>query len=113
MIYDTIVGISTAIGYSAINVIRVSGMDSLSIVSSLFKEKDLTTVPTHTLHYGHISFRDELIDEVVVSVFKAPRSFTMEDVIEISVHGGSYIASRVLEAIISKGARLAEPGEFT
>jgi tRNA modification GTPase len=113
MIFDTIVGVSTAIGYSAINVIRVSGIEAFEMVSSIFKGKDLTTVLTHTVHYGHIVFQDAIIDEVVVTVFKAPRSFTTENVVEISVHGGSYIASLVLEALISKGARLAEPGEFT
>lgn len=113
MIFDTIVGVSTAIGYSAINVIRVSGIEALEMVSSLFKGNDLTSVLSHTVHYGHIVFQDAIIDEVVVTVFKAPRSFTTEDVVEISVHGGYYIASLVLEALISKGARLAEPGEFT
>ena len=110
---DTIAAISTALGVGAISIIRVSGPDSISIVNKLFKGKDLTKVDTHTIHYGHIIDNNEIIDEVLVSVMKAPRTFTTEDIIEINSHGGISTTNKVLELVLSNGARLAEPGEFT
>ncbi len=110
---DTIVAISTALGIGAISIIRVSGNDSISIVNSIFKGKNLEEVPTHTINYGKIVDNNEEIDEVLVSVMKAPRTFTTEDVVEINCHGGIMTTKKVLEILIRKGCRLAEPGEFT
>ena len=110
---DTIVAISTALGIGAISIIRVSGNDSISIVNSIFKGKNLEEVPTHTINYGKILDNNEEIDEVLVSVMKAPRTFTIEDVVEINCHGGIMTTKKVLELLIRKGCRLAEPGEFT
>lgn len=110
---DTIVALATPPGIGAIGVIRVSGKRTIEIVNSLFRGKDLTTVDTHTIHLGTIREADAIIDEVLVSIFKGPRSYTKEDVIEISSHGSQYILQKVLTLLISKGARLAKPGEFT
>ena len=110
---DTIAAISTALGIGAISIIRVSGPDSISIVNKVFKGKDLTTVPTHTIHYGHIIDNNEIIDEVLVTVMKSPKTFTTEDIVEINSHGGISTTNKVLELILTNGARLAEPGEFT
>ncbi len=110
---DTIAAISTALGVGAISIIRVSGPDSISIVSKIFKGKDLTKVKTHTIHYGHIMDKEEIIDEVLVSVMKAPKTFTTEDIVEINSHGGISTTNKVLELLLRNGARLAEPGEFT
>lgn len=110
---DTIAAISTTLGVGAISIIRVSGSDSIKIVNRIFKGKDLETVDTHTINYGHITSGDEIIDEVLVSVMKAPRTFTAEDVIEINCHGGISTTNKVLELVLNNGARLAEPGEFT
>lgn len=110
---DTIAAISTALGVGAISIIRVSGPDSIQIVNNLFKGKDLTKVDTHTIHYGHIIDKDEIIDEVLVSVMKAPKTFTTEDIVEINSHGGISTTNKVLELLLTNGARLAEPGEFT
>ena len=110
---DTIAAISTALGVGAISIIRVSGPDSISIVNKLFKGKDLTKVNTHTIHYGHIIDNDQIIDEVLVSIMKAPKTFTTEDVVEINSHGGISTTNKVLELLLTSGARLAEPGEFT
>lgn len=110
---STIVSISTAIGKGAISIIRLSGDDALSIVNSCFKGNDLINASSHTIHYGHIIDGEEEIDEVLVSVFKAPRTYTKEDVVEINCHGGMFVTNRVLETVIKKGACLAEPGEFT
>ena len=112
---DTIAAISTALGVGAISLIRVSGPDSIEIVNKLFKGKDLTKVDSHTIHYGHIIdiANKEIIDEVLVSVMKAPKTFTAEDVVEINSHGGISTTNKVLELLLSNGARLAEPGEFT
>lgn len=109
---DTIVAISTAVGVGAISIIRVSGNDAIKIVDELF-DKDLLKAESHTIHYGHIVDNDEIIDEVLVSVMKAPKTFTVEDVVEINTHGGIATTNRVLELLILKGCRLAEPGEFT
>jgi tRNA modification GTPase len=110
---DTIVAPATANGLAALGVIRVSGKMSFQIVNSIFKGKDLNKKTTHTIHYGHIVDGDVLIDEVLVSVFKGPKSFTAEDSIEISCHGSPYIQRQILELLCKHGARLAEPGEFS
>ena len=110
---DTIASISTALANGAISIVRLSGDDAINIVNSIFKNKDLTKVKSHTITYGHIYDNDEVIDEVLVSVFKAPKTFTREDVVEINCHGGIYVTNKILELVLSKGARLAEPGEFT
>lgn len=114
---DTIAAIATAMSESGIGIIRVSGEESISIVNSCFFHKNKThvldNVKTHTLHYGFIYDGDELIDEVMVAVMKAPRSFTTEDTVEIDCHGGIIVMNRILETIIKHGARIAQPGEFT
>ncbi len=110
---DTIAAISTALGVGAISIIRVSGDDAVDIVNKLFKGKDLHDVNTHTIHYGFIYDDDRIIDEVLVSVMLAPRTFTREDVVEINVHGGIATTNKVLELLLVNGCRLAEPGEFT
>ena len=110
---DTIVAISTTMGVGAISIIRLSGKEAISIVNKCFKGKNLEEVPTHTINYGHIYDGEELIDEVLVSVMKGPRSFTAEDVVEINSHGGIITTNRILETMLNHGARLAEPGEFT
>lgn len=113
MTYDTIAAISTALGPSAINIVRMSGDDVFSIIERLFKGPDLTEAKSHTIHYGKIVDEGKQIDEVLVSVFRAPKTFTAEDMIEINCHGGSYVAQRILELLLSNGARMAEKGEFT
>lgn len=110
---DTIAVISTALGVGAISIIRISGPEAISIVNNLFHEKELNKVASHTIHYGHIYDKDEIIDEVLVSVMKAPKTFTTEDVVEINAHGGIATTKRILELLLTGGARLAEPGEFT
>lgn len=109
---DTITAISSALGVGAISIIRISGDKSIEIINKIF-DKDLTNTLTHTIHYGHILDKDEIIDEVLVSVMKAPKTFTKEDIIEINCHGGINTTNKVLELVLSNGARLAEPGEFT
>jgi tRNA modification GTPase len=110
---DTIVAPATANGIAALGVIRISGKNAFTIVNQVFKGKDLSKQATHTIHYGHIVDGEELIDEVLVSVFIGPRSFTAEDSIEISCHGSPYIQRQIVELLSRHGARLAEPGEFT
>lgn len=110
---DTITAISTALGVGAISIIRVSGREALEIVNKIFKGMDLRKVSSHTIHYGHIIDNEEIVDEVLVSVMLAPRTFTMEDVVEINAHGGIATTNRILELLLSHGCRLAEPGEFT
>lgn len=110
---DTIVAVSTALGKGAISIVRVSGENAIPIVNEIFMGKDLTTVPSHTIHYGYIKEKEELIDEVLVTIMKSPRTFTMEDIVEINCHGGIIITNRILEIILLHGARLAEAGEFT
>ena len=109
---DTIVAISTSVGEGAISIIRLSGYDALNIASKVFT-KDLTKVDSHTIHYGFITSNNEKIDEVLVSVMKAPKTFTREDIVEINCHGGIATTNKVLEVLLENGARLAEPGEFT
>jgi tRNA modification GTPase TrmE len=110
---DTIAAISTALGNGSISIIRVSGKDSIEIVNSIFEGKNLILVPTHTINYGHIVDNKEVIDEVLVSIMKAPKTFTTEDVVEINCHGGIAPTNKVFELLIKKGVRIAEPGEFT
>lgn len=110
---DTIVAISTALGVGAISIVRLSGNEAIEIVNNCFKGKDLTKVESHTINYGHIVDNDEVIDEVLVSIMKAPKTYTTEDVVEINCHGGIISTKRILETMLTHGARLAEPGEFT
>lgn len=109
---DTIAAISTALGVGAISIIRVSGPESVNIVNKIF-DKDLTTAKSHTIHYGHIIDQNKIIDEVLISIMLAPKTFTKEDIIEINCHGGISTTNKVLELLLTNGARLAEPGEFT
>lgn len=114
---DTIAAISTAMTASGIGIVRMSGSEVFTIIDRVYqskgKKKKLSQVPTHTIHYGYIMDGDEMIDEVLVMVMRAPRSFTSEDTIEINCHGGVYAMKRILETVIKNGARPAEPGEFT
>ncbi len=109
---DTIAAIATAVGNSAINIIKVSGTNSIDIVNKLFKGKNLTEVPSHTINYGYIIDKDEKIDEVLVSIFKSPNTYTGEDIVEINCHGGVSCTNKILELTLNNGCRLAEPGEF-
>ena len=110
---DTIAAISTTMGVGAISIIRISGENAIEMVNKVFKGKDLKEVETHTINYGHIVDNGEIIDEVLVSIMKAPKTFTREDVVEINTHGGIAITNKVLELLLLNGCRLAEPGEFT
>ena len=110
---DTIVALATPPGIGAIGVIRVSGRISFDIVNQLFIGKDLLEQPSHTLHVGVLKEGEEQLDEVVISLFRGPRSYTGEDVIEISCHGSPYVQERVIQALLHAGARLAKAGEFT
>lgn len=110
---DTIVAISTKLGVGAISIIRVSGKDSITLVNEIFKGKDLSEVSSHTINYGFINNGKEDIDEVLVTVMKSPKTFTREDVVEINCHGGIATTLSIFELLIEKGARKAEPGEFT
>lgn len=109
---DTICAISTALGVGAISIIRVSGDEAIDIVNKIF-DKDLTKKESHTINYGHIVYNGEIIDEVMVSIMKSPKTFTKEDIVEINSHGGVAVTNKVLEILLLEGARLAEPGEFT
>ncbi len=113
MLFDTIVAKTTANGISAVNIIRVSGDETFAIVNKVFKGANLEQSESHTIKYGYIHDDGKIIDEVMVFLFRAPRSFTSEDVIEISTHGGNFIANEVTKLLIKNGARLAENGEFT
>lgn len=118
MEFDTIAAISTPMGEGAIAIVRLSGEDAIKIADQLFfagGKKKLAEVPSHTIHYGTIvdPKSNELVEEVMVSVMKAPKTFTREDVVEINCHGGIVSVNRVLELVLTTGARLAEPGEFT
>ncbi|MDM8365354.1 tRNA uridine-5-carboxymethylaminomethyl(34) synthesis GTPase MnmE [Bacillus thuringiensis] len=115
MEFDTIAAISTALGEGAIAIVRVSGDDAVEKVDRIFKGKDLTEVPSHTIHYGHIIDLDtnQVIEEVMVSIMRAPRTFTRENIVEINCHGGLVSVNKVLQLILAQGVRLAEPGEFT
>ena len=110
---DTIVALSTPAGIGAIGVIRISGKKTFEIVNRLFPSKNLFEQPSHTLHVGLLKDEEKILDEVVVSLFKAPKSYTGEDVIEISSHGSPFVLQQIIDACINKQARLAKPGEFT
>lgn len=110
---DTIVALATPPGVGAIGVIRLSGSQSLSITDALFPSKKIAEQVSHTIHVGNLYHDDLLLDEVVVSIFKNPKSYTGEDVVEISCHGSPYIQQKIIAACIALGARLARPGEFT
>lgn len=109
---DTIAAISTPYGAGGIAVIRISGKDAVKIVNGIFT-KNILNAPSHTVHYGFIEDKGEKIDEVLLTVMRAPKTFTREDIVEISTHGGIFVTNRVLSAVISAGARPAEAGEFT
>ena len=110
---DTICAISTALGVGAISIIRVSGEEAINKVANLFDGKNLNEVKSHTIHYGHIISNGEIIDEVLVTILKAPKTYTKEDIVEINSHGGISTTKKILEILIENGIRLAEPGEFT
>ncbi len=111
---DTITAISTPIGSGGIGIIRISGDDSLEILKKVFKsKKDVDKIQSHTINYGHIYDGDKPIDEVLVSIMKAPKTFTKEDIVEINCHGGIKATNKVLDTILKNGARLADKGEFT
>lgn len=110
---DTIVALATPHGVGAIGVIRLSGSKAIEIVNALFPSKNLLQQSSHTIHVGLLKDGDKLIDEVVISLFKNPRSYTGEDVIEISCHGSPFIQEQVISTLVKHGARLAKPGEFT
>lgn len=109
---DTIVAISSALGEGAISIIRMSGKDSIKIISSIFS-KNLRDVKSHTINYGYIIDNKEVIDEVLVTIMKAPKTYTKEDIVEINSHGSIATVNRILELLLNNGARRAEPGEFT
>ena len=111
--FDTICSIATTLGVGAISIIRVSGKEAISIVNNIFKGKDLEKVESHTIHYGHIVYEEKVIDEVLVSVMKAPKTYTTEDVVEINCHGGIQTTNKILEILLLNGCRQAEGGEFT
>ncbi len=113
MLFDTIVAKATAGGESAINIIRVSGNEAFDIVNGIFKGADLSKAESHTIKYGHIFDGTQVLDEVLLLLYRNPKSFTAEDMIEISCHGGNFIANEIIKLLIKKGARLAEKGEFT
>ncbi|SDP50979.1 tRNA modification GTPase trmE [Mucilaginibacter sp. OK268] len=110
---ETIVALATPNGIGAIAVIRLSGLDAIDIANSVWKGKDLTKQASHTIHFGHIMDGDLMLDEVLVSLFVAPRSYTRENVVEISCHASGYIIESIIKLFIKKGARSAKPGEFT
>ena len=110
---DTICAVSTALGVGAISIIRLSGEDSIDIVNKIFEGKNLNKVNSHTVNYGKIKYQDEIIDEVLVTVMKEPKTFTRENVVEINCHGGIATTNKILEILLLEGCRLAEPGEFT
>lgn len=114
--FDTIAAISTPRGEGGIGIVRLSGDESLGILSKIFKpksKKDVKDIKSYTINYGHIYDGNELIDEVLVSVMKAPNTYTREDIVEINCHGGYLITQKVLELVLKSGAKIAEPGEFT
>jgi tRNA modification GTPase len=110
---DTIVALATPQGIGAIGVIRLSGKQSIEIVNSMFPAKNLLQQASHTLHVGLLKNNDEVLDEVVVALYKNPKSYTGEDVVEISCHGSSFIQEKIIQTIVAKGCRIAKAGEFT
>lgn len=117
MIKETIAAIATGMSNSGIGIIRMSGPEAISIADSIFvsarKNFRLSEAATHTVHYGNIVYEDNIIDEVLVIIMKAPNSYTREDVVEIDCHGGVFVMKKILDVLIKSGARTAEPGEFT
>ena len=113
--FDTIAAISTPLGEGAIGIVRLSGTEALAIAQKVYHGKDLNEVASHTINYGHIvdPDTDEVLDEVMVSVMLAPKTFTCENVVEINTHGGVAVTNEILQLVLRQGARLAEPGEFT
>jgi tRNA modification GTPase len=112
-LYDTIVAIATPAGPGAIGIIRLSGNEAIAIANTIFSGKDLNKQPSHTLHFGRIKEDARIIDEVVASLYKGPKSYTGEDVVEISCHGSDYVLQQVIGLCMAAGARMAKPGEFT
>ena len=110
---DTIVAQSTPQGKGAIGIIRLSGKNSISIINSMFPSKDLSKEKSHTIHFGNIEYENDIIDEVLVSIFKEPKSYTKENIVEISCHGSNYIIKKILSITVKLGARVANKGEFT
>lgn len=110
---DTIVALATPPGIGAIGVIRVSGKQTFSVINQLFPSKNLLAQATHTVHVGLLKFQNEILDEVVLALFKGPKSYTGEDTIEISCHGSQFIIEKIIQSITSLGVRIAKPGEFT
>lgn len=114
---DTIAAIATAVSDSGIGIVRISGEEAIEIADLLYRSKNgkkkLSNVESHTIHYGFLFDEEEMIDEVMVAVMKAPNTYTKEDTVEIDCHGGILVMHRVLEAALKHGCRLAEPGEFT
>ena len=113
----TIAAISTAVSASGIGIIRISGPEAMDVISRIYRskggKKKIKEVPTHTIHYGYIYDGEEIVDEVLVMVMRAPKTFTGEDTVEIDCHGGVYAMNRVLETVLKNGAKIAGPGEFT
>lgn len=110
---DTIVAQSTPQGKGAIGIIRLSGKNSIKIINSIFPSKNLSKQKSHTIHYGNIEYENDIIDEVLVSIFKEPKSYTKENIVEISCHGSNYIIKKILSITVELGARVANRGEFT
>ena len=110
---DTIVAQSTPQGKGAIGIIRLSGKNSITIINSIFPSKDLSKEKSHTIHFGNIEYENDIIDEVLVSIFKEPKSYTKENIVEISCHGSNYIIKKILSITVELGARVANRGEFT
>lgn len=113
--FDTIAAISTPVGEGAISIVRLSGSEAITIANQVTSGVDLTQVASHTINYGHVMDpkSQQVLDEVMISVMRAPKTFTREDVVEINTHGGIMATNLVLQTLIGQGARLAEPGEFT
>lgn len=109
---DTICAISTSMGIGAISIVRVTGPNTIDIVDSIF-DHDLKNASSHTIHYGHIKYNEEIIDEVLVMLMRGPKTYTTEDTIEINCHGGVNTTKKIMEILLANGCRLAEPGEFT
>lgn len=109
---DTICAISTSMGIGAISIVRVTGSNTIDIVDSIF-DHDLKNASSHTIHYGHIKYNEEIIDEVLVMLMRGPKTYTTEDTIEINCHGGVNTTKKIMEVLLANGCRLAEPGEFT
>lgn len=110
---DTIAAIATGLTPSGIGIVRVSGSEAISIVNKIFSGADLLSAPTHTMHYGLLRDGETILDEVMVALMRAPRTYTREDTVEIDSHGSPYILKKILETVLKHGARLADPGEFT